>query len=85
MCVVNSDDVPAAIAEAARSQDLVVLRSRRQRLSIGELAISNVTEQVTRQLTCSVVLLGEPPRSIVSAQRSAATVPQSASTPRTLA
>lgn len=66
--VVSSDDIPGTIAQVARSHDLVVLRSRRQRLSLGELTISNVTEQVTGQLTCSVVLLGEPQRSMVTMQ-----------------
>ncbi|NEQ24060.1 MAG: universal stress protein, partial [Microcoleus sp. SIO2G3] len=82
--VVNSDDIPHAIAAESRSHDLVILRSRRQRLSIGELTISTVTEQVTRQLTCSVILLGEPQRSMVT-QRPDKAVPQSAATPRPLA
>ncbi|MBD2092972.1 cation:proton antiporter [Microcoleus sp. FACHB-1515] len=73
--VVRNDDIPGTIAETARAHDLVVLRSRRQRLSLGELTISNVTEQVTRQLTCSVVLLGEPQRSMVMMQSGGTTQP----------
>jgi nucleotide-binding universal stress UspA family protein len=60
--VVPSDNVAATIVNMAEPFDLVVLRSFRRRLSIGELAISDVTTEVVQQLTCSVVLLGEPQR-----------------------
>ncbi|MBD2123825.1 cation:proton antiporter [Trichocoleus sp. FACHB-262] len=60
--VVSSDNVVTAILQAAKSCDLVVLRSLRRRTNAG-LDISDVTTQVAQQLTCSVVLLGEPQRS----------------------
>lgn len=58
--VVPSDNVVNAILKASQSCDLVVLRSRRRRLNIGEVAVSDVTTEVVRQIQCSVVLLGEP-------------------------
>ncbi|BAZ27344.1 sodium/hydrogen exchanger [Kalymmatonema gypsitolerans NIES-4073] len=58
--VMPADNVVSAILNTAKSCDLVVLRSRRRRLSIGQVAVSDVTTDVVRQLQCSVVLLGEP-------------------------
>jgi len=60
--IVPNDDVAGAILQESQSYDLVVLRSLRRRISVGELAISDVTTQVVKQLTCSVVMLGEPQR-----------------------
>ncbi|NJL35637.1 MAG: universal stress protein [Leptolyngbyaceae cyanobacterium SM1_4_3] len=60
--IVPNDDVAGAILQEAQSYDLVVLRSLRRRVSVGELAISDVTTQVVKQLTCSLVMLGEPQR-----------------------
>ncbi|NJN59749.1 MAG: universal stress protein [Leptolyngbyaceae cyanobacterium SL_5_9] len=60
--IVPNDDVASAILQEAQSYDLVVLRSLRRRVSVGELAISDVTTQVVKQLTCSLVMLGEPQR-----------------------
>jgi Kef-type K+ transport system membrane component KefB/nucleotide-binding universal stress UspA family protein len=57
-----SDQVAGTIVNTAKSYDLVVLRSLRRRLSIGELAISDLTTDVVEQLTESVVILGEPQR-----------------------
>ena len=59
--VVPHDDVVRTILNAGKSCDLVVMRSERQRTAVG-LAISDVTTQVVKQLTCSLVLLGEPQR-----------------------
>ncbi|GAB1538730.1 cation:proton antiporter [Scytonema sp. NUACC21] len=58
--VLPSDNVVGAIVKACQSSDLVILRSRRRRLSIGQVAISDVTTEVVKQIQCSVVLLGEP-------------------------
>ncbi|HEY9807589.1 MAG TPA: cation:proton antiporter, partial [Candidatus Obscuribacterales bacterium] len=60
--LVISDQVASTIVQAAKSHDLVVLRSLRHRTAAG-LEISDVTTQVAQQLTCSVVMLGEPQRS----------------------
>jgi Kef-type K+ transport system membrane component KefB len=60
--IVPNDDVVGAILQESKSYDLVVLRSLRRRISVGELAISDVTTQVVKQLTCSLVMLGEPQR-----------------------
>ncbi|MBW4490458.1 MAG: cation:proton antiporter [Trichocoleus desertorum ATA4-8-CV12] len=59
--LVASDNVVAAIVQASRTCDLVVLRSLRRRTTAG-LAISDVTTQIVQQLTCSIVMLGEPQR-----------------------
>ncbi|MEB3278905.1 MAG: cation:proton antiporter [Lyngbya sp.] len=53
------DDVSKVIVRAAQSFDLVVLRSMRRRTA-GGLGVSNVTSEVIKQLTCSIVLFGEP-------------------------
>lgn len=60
--IVTADNVAGAIIEAATDYDLVVLRSLRRRISVGEPGISDVTTQVVKQLNCSVVMLGEPQR-----------------------
>jgi nucleotide-binding universal stress UspA family protein len=57
-----ADDIATAIINVADTYDLIVLRSLRRRLGIGELAISDVTTEVVKHLKCSVVVLGEPQR-----------------------
>lgn len=56
------DNIAQTILEVASSHDLVVLRSLRRRIGTGGsgLAIGEVTTPLVQQLTCSVVLLGEP-------------------------
>lgn len=53
------DDVARVILKAAQSFDMVILRSVRRRTA-GGLAVSDVTTQVVKELTCSMVLFGEP-------------------------
>jgi Kef-type K+ transport system membrane component KefB/nucleotide-binding universal stress UspA family protein len=60
--IIPGDDIAGEIIRVAEDYDLVVLRSLRRRLGIGELAISTVTTEVVKQLQCSVVVLGEPQR-----------------------
>jgi Kef-type K+ transport system membrane component KefB/nucleotide-binding universal stress UspA family protein len=52
-------DIPRGILNAAGDYDLVVLRSMRRRTA-GGFAVSDVTTQVLKELTGSVVLFGEP-------------------------
>lgn len=59
---IMADDVATAIVEASKSYDLVVLRTLRRRVNLGELAISDVASQVVQRLQCSVVMMGEPYR-----------------------
>jgi Kef-type K+ transport system membrane component KefB/nucleotide-binding universal stress UspA family protein len=54
------ENVTGAILKAAQSHDLVVLRSLRRRVGGTGLAIGEVTTPLVQQLTCSVVMLGEP-------------------------
>ncbi len=61
--IIAHENVAQAILQAARLYDLVVLPFIRNRTSPGGLAISDVTTQLARQLTCSIVILGEPQRS----------------------
>ncbi|MDY7016160.1 MAG: universal stress protein, partial [Cyanobacteriota bacterium] len=56
---VASDNVPRAILRNARSFELVILRSVRRR-TVGGLAVSDVTTQVLKKLTRSLILFGEP-------------------------
>jgi nucleotide-binding universal stress UspA family protein len=53
------DRAGEVIVRAARSFDLVVLRSLRRRTA-GGLAVSDVTTEVINSLTCSLILFGEP-------------------------
>ena len=56
---VRHDDPGTVILKASRHTDLVILRSMRRRTA-GGLAVSDVTHQVLKGLTCSVMLFGEP-------------------------
>ncbi|WP_375473637.1 cation:proton antiporter [uncultured Nostoc sp.] len=60
--IIAHENVAQAILQAARLYDLVVLPFIRNRTSPGGLAISDVTTQLARQLTCSIIMLGEPQR-----------------------
>ncbi len=57
--VVRHADVVKAILNASQSVDLVILRSQRRRTTAG-LAVSDLTTELLGQLTCSLVMLGEP-------------------------
>jgi len=57
--IVVADDVAAALLRVSRDFDMVVLRSMRRRTA-GGLAVSDVTTEMIQNLTCSVMLFGEP-------------------------
>ena len=59
MKTVVSDDVAQAILEASQEMDMVVLCSRRRRTA-GGLAVSDVATKILGQISCSMVLFGEP-------------------------
>ena len=54
-----SDDVADAILYASQGYDLLVLRSMRRRTA-GGLTVSDVTTEVIKKSTCSMMLFGEP-------------------------
>ncbi|HEY9638420.1 MAG TPA: cation:proton antiporter [Coleofasciculaceae cyanobacterium] len=60
------ESITRAILNASQSQDLVVLQSLRRRSSADGLAMGEVTTPLLRQLSCSIVLLGEAPESPLS-------------------
>lgn len=60
------ENVTNAILKAAQAHDLVILRSLRRRIGTDGFAIGEVTTPVVQQLTCSVVLLGEPQGTLTS-------------------
>jgi Kef-type K+ transport system membrane component KefB/nucleotide-binding universal stress UspA family protein len=60
--IIAHENTAQAILQAARLFDLVVLPFIRNRTSPDRLAISDVTTQLANQLTCSIVMLGEPQR-----------------------
>jgi Kef-type K+ transport system membrane component KefB/nucleotide-binding universal stress UspA family protein len=60
--IIAHENAAQAILQAARLYDLVVLPFIRNRTNPGGLAISDVTTHLARQLTCSIVMLGEPQR-----------------------
>jgi Kef-type K+ transport system membrane component KefB/nucleotide-binding universal stress UspA family protein len=60
--IIAHENTAQAILQAARLYDLVVLPFIRNRTVPGGLAISDVTTQLAKQLTCSIVMLGEPQR-----------------------
>jgi nucleotide-binding universal stress UspA family protein len=54
------ENITRAILNEAQSYDLVVMRSLWRRIGADGLAMGEVTTPLVQQLTCSVVLLGEP-------------------------
>ncbi|MBD2292356.1 cation:proton antiporter [Anabaena sphaerica FACHB-251] len=58
--IITHENAAQAILQAARLYDLVVLPFIRNRTSPGGLAIGDVTTELARQLTCSIIILGEP-------------------------
>jgi nucleotide-binding universal stress UspA family protein len=54
------DDVVRGIANLSQTYDLVILRSQPRRTSAGGLAVSDLTTQIAQNLSCSIILLGEP-------------------------
>ncbi|KAB8334279.1 sodium:proton antiporter [Scytonema tolypothrichoides VB-61278] len=60
--IIAHENTAQAILQAARLYDLVILPFIRNRTVPGGLAISDVTTQLAKQLTCSIVMLGEPQR-----------------------
>jgi Kef-type K+ transport system membrane component KefB/nucleotide-binding universal stress UspA family protein len=60
--IIAHENVAQAILQAARLYDLVVLPFIRNHTMPGGLSISDVTTQLARQLTCSIIMLGEPQR-----------------------
>lgn len=73
--IIAHENPAQAILQAARLYDLVVLPFIRNRTSPGGLAISDVTTQLARQLTCSIVMLQEPQRTPTLALPSAVSSP----------
>ncbi|HLP89967.1 MAG TPA: cation:proton antiporter [Nostocaceae cyanobacterium] len=58
--IIIHENVAQAIIQAARLYDLVIVPFVRNRTSPGGLAISNITTELAKQLTCSMIILGEP-------------------------
>lgn len=57
--VVRHADIVKAILNASQSVDLVILRAWRRRTSAG-LVVSDLMTELIEQLTCSLIMLGEP-------------------------
>ncbi|MEM6252759.1 MAG: cation:proton antiporter [Cyanobacteria bacterium P01_D01_bin.156] len=57
--IITHDDVTQALLRLAKNFDLLILRSMRRR-TVGGLMVSDVTTRLIRELTCSIVLFGEP-------------------------
>lgn len=57
--IIAHDDVGKVITRASTAFDLVILRSFRRRTA-GGLAVSDLTTELLKKLTCSLVLFGEP-------------------------
>jgi nucleotide-binding universal stress UspA family protein len=58
--IIPHDNVTQAILRASQGQDLVVLGSLRRRIGADGLAVGETIAPLVQQLTCSVVMLGEP-------------------------
>ncbi|MBE9215878.1 cation:proton antiporter [Plectonema cf. radiosum LEGE 06105] len=56
---IRQDDVAKVIINQASAYDMVILRSFRRRTA-GGLAVSDVTSKVLSEISCSMVLFGEP-------------------------
>ncbi|WP_013324861.1 cation:proton antiporter [Gloeothece verrucosa] len=57
--MIRSDNVAQAVLQVSSDYDMVMLRSMRRRTVAG-LAVSDLTTQLLKRLTCSIVLFGEP-------------------------
>ena len=57
--IIRYDDVAPVISKAAKAYQLVILRSMRRRTAAG-LSVSDVTTKVLSEISCSVVIFGEP-------------------------
>lgn len=53
-------DPAQSILQESESHDLVIMRTYRRRSGTGDLNISDLSSQVAQQLSCSLILLGEP-------------------------
>ena len=53
------DDPAQVIIRASHQFDLLILRSFRRR-TVGGLAVSDITTEVLKKLSCSLVLFGQP-------------------------
>ncbi|MEM7726089.1 MAG: cation:proton antiporter [Cyanobacteria bacterium P01_A01_bin.45] len=74
--IIAHENTTQAILQASRLYDLVILPFTHNRTIPGGLSITDVTDSLARQLTCSLVMLGEPQRNdapILSPNRSGAT------------
>ncbi|HLO87014.1 MAG TPA: cation:proton antiporter [Nostocaceae cyanobacterium] len=60
--IIVHENATQAILQAARLYDLVIFPFHRHHTSPGGLAINDVTTQLAKQLTCSIIILGEPQR-----------------------
>lgn len=60
--IIAHENTAQAILQASRLYDLVILPFIHNRTVPGGLGISDVTSQLARQLTCSIIMLGEPQR-----------------------
>lgn len=58
--IIAHENTAQAILQAARLYDLVVLPFTRNRTSPNGLMISDVTTQLVRQISCSIVMLADP-------------------------
>lgn len=59
--IMKGEDVVSTIVKQSRLVDLVVLRtSRRRSNGIGELTLGSITIPIVKQISCSVIMLGEP-------------------------
>ncbi|MGH1393765.1 MAG: cation:proton antiporter [Trichormus sp.] len=58
--IIAHENAAQAILQAARLYDLVVLPFIRNHTNPSGLAISDVTTELVRQITCSIVMLAEP-------------------------
>ncbi|MBD2666112.1 sodium/hydrogen exchanger [Richelia sinica FACHB-800] len=59
--IIIHDNFTQAILQAARLYDLIVLPFHRYRHLPGGLVMSDLTTQLARQLTCSMIILSQPP------------------------
>ncbi|MCF4966174.1 cation:proton antiporter domain-containing protein [Nostoc sp. CMAA1605] len=58
--ILAHENTAQAILQATRLYDLVVLPFIRNHTNPGGLAISDLTTQLARQITCSIIVFGEP-------------------------
>ena len=57
--IIGSNNFVREIIKASATQELIILRSQRQRVGVDSLALGATTKPLIQNINCSIVFLGE--------------------------